>query len=128
MVATRNASTDESTAWNAPVTKDHANPRDRVPRQCALLGRLKEAFLDRRYVIARYVPAHYDALERRVPSRFAVSLHRLDVSDHTRVLPRATCLILVRIRELCSLRNRFAECDLRPVVQATPYSRFIRST
>jgi hypothetical protein len=33
--------------------------------------------------------------------------------DHTRVLPRATCLLLVRVHQLRSLRNRFAECDLR---------------
>jgi hypothetical protein len=95
------------------IAEDHANPRDRVPRQCTLLERLKEALLDRRDVVAWYVPAHYDALERCVRARFAISLRRLNVSNHMRVLPRATCSLLVHVRKLCSLRNHFAECDLR---------------
>jgi hypothetical protein len=66
-----------------------------------------------RDLVARYVPALHDALERRVRARFAVSLHRLDVSDHPRVLPRATCLLLVSVRKLRSLHNHLAERDLR---------------
>jgi hypothetical protein len=95
------------------VAEDHSHPGDRVPCQRALLERLKESLLHRGYVVAWYVPAPYDTLECRVRARFAVSLHRFHVSDHTRVLPRATCSLLVRVSKLRSFRNRFAERDLR---------------
>ena len=91
MATTRNASSDESTAWNAPSRETMRTPEIRFPASVPFLRRLKEALFDRGDVVARYVPAHHDALERRVRSRFAVSHHRLDVSDHTRVLPPATC-------------------------------------
>jgi hypothetical protein len=90
------------------IAKDHAHSGDRVSCQRALLNRFKEALLDRGDVVARYVPAHHDALERCVRGLFAVSPHWLNVSDHTHVLPWATCLLLVRARKLRSLRNHFA--------------------
>jgi len=84
------------------VAQHHSHAGDRVARQRAILEHLVEAPLGRWDVVARYVPAHDDALERRILPELGVHPHRL---DHACVLSCATRPLLVRVRIRVSLQG-----------------------
>jgi hypothetical protein len=100
------------------IAKDHAHSGDWVPRQRALLDRFKEALLDRGDVVARYI---HPLTMPDSPTRPIGSMCPI-IHSYCSVPPVCLCVYANSARSVTVSRAD------RPVVRATPHSRFIRLT